>query len=185
MPKPAWSIARIMADIAILAVGLTALPALCSRPNDSGVGVLGTVLALILTLVTDRALFGRRHRAFRLGFTAAGWLCAALAMSHLQETRRYLLRYGPPIVRAREDFQRQHIAVYVARLQGIELVPPQVSEWNLLCSLFTELGLGLILGGLVASVGGLFAAAVAWIARQADHLVHQSRNVAVHGSADP
>jgi hypothetical protein len=185
MPKPAWSIARIMADIAILAVGLTALPALCSRRNDSGVGVLGLVLALILALVTDRALFGRRHRAFWLGFTATAWLCAALALSHLQETRRYLLKYGPPIARAREDFQRQHIEAHIARLQGVELVTPQVSEWNLLCSLFTELGLGLILGALVASLGGLFAAAVALLARQADHLAHRSRRVAAGGSADP
>jgi hypothetical protein len=185
MPKPAWSIARIMADIAILAVGLTALPALCSRPNDSGVGVLGTVLALILTLVTDRALFGRRHWAFWLGFTAAAWLCAAVALSHLEETRRYLLKYGPPIVRAREDFQRKHIEAHLARLQGVELATPEVSEWYLLCSLFTELGLGLVLGALVASLVGLFAAAVAWIARLVDHLAHQSRNVAAHGSADP
>jgi hypothetical protein len=185
MPKPAWSIARIMADIAVLAVGLTALPALCSRPNDSGVGVLGTVLALILTLVTDRALFGGRHWAFWLGFAAAAWLCAALALSHLQETRRHLLKYGPPLVRAREDFQRQHIAAHMARLQGVELVTPEVSEWYLLSSLFTELGLGLVLGGLVASLGGLFAATVAWIARQADHLTHPSRSVGVQGSADP
>ena len=113
--------ARIMADIAILAVGMTALPALCSRRNDSGVGILATVLALILTAATDRALFGKRHRAFWLGFTAAGWLCAAMALAHLQETRRYLLEHGPPLVRAREDFQRQHIAVHMARQQGVEL----------------------------------------------------------------
>lgn len=185
MPKPTWSVARIMADIAILAVGLTALPALCSRRNDSGVGMLVMVLALILTLVTDRALFGRRHRAFWLGFTAAAWLCTALALSHLQETRRYLLKHGPPLVRGREDFQRQHIAVEVARLQGVNLVPPQVSEWYLLCSLFSELGLGLILGGLVASLGGLIAAAVAFLAHQVDHLAHRSRHVAAAGSADP
>ncbi len=157
MPRPAWSVARIMADIAILAVGMTALPALCLRRNDSGVGVLATVMALILTVVTDRALFGRRHRAFWLGFTAAGWLCAVMALSYLQETRRYLLKYGPPLVRAREDFQRQHIAVHMARQQGIELASPEVSEWYLLSSLFTELGLGLVFWGLVASLGGLFA----------------------------
>jgi MFS family permease len=185
MLKPTWSVARIMADIAILAVGLTALPALCSWRNDVGVGVLEMFLALILTLVTDRALFGRRHRAFWLGFTAAGWLCAALALAHLQETRRYLLEHGPPLVRAREDFQRQHIAVHMAELQGIKLVPPQLSEWYLLCSLFAELGLGLVLGSLVASAGGLFAAAVALVASQAGRLAHRSRHVAAHGSADP
>jgi hypothetical protein len=185
MPRPTWSVARIMADIAILAVGMTALPALCSRRNDSGVGILATVLALILTVATDRALFGKGHRGFWLGFTAAGWLCAVIALCYLQETRHYLLKYGPPLVRAREDFQRQHIAVHMARQQGVELAAPEVSEWYLLSSLFTELGLGLVSGGLVASLGGLFAAALAFLARQANHLAHRSRHVAAGGSADP
>jgi hypothetical protein len=187
MAKPTWSIARIMADIAVLAAGLATLSALRSRRNmnDLGAGILDMVLALILTIVTDRALFGRRHRPFWIGFTVAGWLCAVMTLSFLQETRRYLLKYGPPVVRAREDFRQQRVAADMAQLQGIVLVTPQVSEWYLLCSLLTELGLGLILGGLAASVGGLFAAAVASRARQADHLADRSRSVAAGASADP
>ena len=93
------------------------------------VGVLGMLLAPILTVVTDRALFGRSHRAFWVGFTVAGWMCAALALSYRQEMRRHLLSYGPPIVRVREDFVRQRVAIHVAKLQGISLPDPQVSEW--------------------------------------------------------
>jgi MFS family permease len=175
MRKRSWSVARMMVDIAILAVGLTSFLALRSRQDgdNSGVGVLGFVLALVLTVVTDRALFGRRHRSFWLGFTAAAWLCAAMALSHLQQTRRYLLEYGPPVVRAREDFIRQHVAARLAELRGVAVAKPQVSEWYLLCSLLVELSLGLILGGLAASAGGLFTAAVAFIARQANHPARQ------------
>ena len=148
-----------MVATAVLAIGTTSLLAFRS-PRDmqeTGVGVLALVLALILTLATDRASFGERHRAFWLGFAAAGWLCAAMALSNRQETRQYLLSYGPPIVRAREQFQRQqHIAAHEERLRGVDLVTPEVSEIYLACSLFAELGIGLILGGLIASVGGLF-----------------------------
>ena len=63
-----------MTDIAILAVGMTAMLALRTSGDmqDVGVGVLGMFLALILTLVTDRAFFGRKHRAFWVGFAVAG-----------------------------------------------------------------------------------------------------------------
>jgi hypothetical protein len=180
MQKHTWSVARMMADIAILAVGLTSFLALRSRQdmNDRGVRVLGLVLALVLTVVSDRALFGRRHRSFWLGFMAAGWMCSAMAMSHLHETRTYLLEFGPPVVRARQDFQWQHIE---ARLRGVAFTPP-VSEWYLLCSLVVEVSLGLILGGMVASVGGLFTTAMAIIARQASDRAHRSQRVAVRGN---
>jgi hypothetical protein len=60
----------------------------------TSVGVLGMLLALILTVVTDLALFDRRHRAFWVGFTVAGWVCAALALSYREEMRSHLLSYG-------------------------------------------------------------------------------------------
>src|SRR4051812_23981420 len=79
MLRHTCSIARLMSGIAILSVSLAALLALRQRQvlDDPGVGLLALVLALILTTGADRALFGRRYRAFWLGFTATGWLCAA------------------------------------------------------------------------------------------------------------
>ena len=68
------------------------------------------------------------------------------------------MEYGPLVVRARQDFQRQHAVARSAELRGVALVTPPASEWYLLCSLFVELGLGLLLGGLVASAGGLITA---------------------------
>jgi hypothetical protein len=181
MQKPILSVARLMADIAMVAVGLTAFRAVCSRRDDPGVGVLCMVLAVVTTVATDRALFGRRHRPFWLGFAAAGWLCAAMALFHVQDTRRYLLKYGPPVARARQDRQMQLILAQQAKLQGVALVTPPVSEWYLLCSLFVEVILGLFLGALVALAGGFFAAAVAVIARQADHLANRSHRITAHG----
>jgi hypothetical protein len=177
MLKHGWSIGRIMANIAILAVGMSTLLAVRASQDMqyTSVGVLGMLLALILTAVTDRALFGRRHRAFWVGFTVAGWMSAAMALSYRQEMRSYILKYGPPIVRAREDFVRQHVAIHVAQLQGISLPDPQVSEWYLLGSLLVELSLGLILGGLIASAVGFFLAAVAIRARRASDVVDPSR----------
>jgi hypothetical protein len=98
--------------------------------------------------------------------------------------RSYVLKYGPPIVRAREDFVRQRVAIHVAQLQGISLPDPQVSEWYLLGSLLAELSRGLILGGLVASVVGFSLAAVAFRARRASDVVDPSRRVGAL-NADP
>ena len=89
--------------------------------------------------------------------------------------RSYILKNGPPIVRAREDFLRQHVAIHVVRLQGISLPDPQVSEWYLLCSLLVELSLGLILGALIASAVGFFLAAVAIRAGRPSDEVDPSR----------
>jgi MFS family permease len=159
-----------MSGIAILAVGLAALLAL--RPprvqDDPGVGLLAFVLAAALTVAADRALFGPRRRAFWLGFTATGWLCAAAALVFLQETRDYLFEYGPPLVRARRELQQQHAAAARALVIGVDdLETPQVSEWYFLSSLLAEVGLGLAVGLLIASAGGLMAAAVALVARRA------------------
>ncbi len=169
MSRWTWSVARLMSGIAILAIGLAALLAL--RPpgvqGDPGVGVLAFLLAAVLAAGADRALFGRRRRAFWLGFTATGWLCAAAAVVFLGETRGYLLEYGPPLVRARQVVQKQHAAAAQARFQGIELATPQVSEWYLLSSLIAEVSLGLAAGLLIASAGGLIAAFVALVARRA------------------
>ena len=146
MRKLAWSVARMMADIASPGRRPHVIPGspLAREMDDPGVGVLGWVLALVLTFVTDRALFGRRHRSFWLGFTAAWWLCAAMALSHLQETRRYLLEYGPLVVRARQDFQRQHAVARSAELRGLPWLrhqcpsgiccAPCSSNWASVCS---------------------------------------------------
>jgi hypothetical protein len=175
----------MMAAIAILAVGLSASLALGSRRarNDPDVRVLAMALALILTLAADRALFGRRHRAFWLGFTAAGWLCAATVLSFHQDTRRYLRRYGPPLLREHELYQRQLVWARMGRAPA----PPRPPEWHLLASLLAESGLGLALGVLAASAGGLLASSVLLIARRAarlaqrldlpDPVLHQSRPV--------
>src|ERR1700678_3855404 len=84
-----WSVSRITAAVAILAVGLTALLSLRSRQDmdDPGVVVLAMFLAFILTVATYRALFGQRHRAFWLGFTVVGWICAGASVSFLQDAR--------------------------------------------------------------------------------------------------
>jgi hypothetical protein len=171
MSRRPWSIARLMAAIATLAVGLSVLQALRPRQDmtDPGLDALNLVLSLALTAATDRALFGRRHRAFWLGFTAAGWLCVALALTYLQETRNYLLRYGPPLVRAREDSQRAFAWAMHRRVSP----PPRPPEWYLLLSLIAELGLGLAMGTLAASAGGLFTVSVVFIARQASRLAQR------------
>ena len=87
MQRRSWSLARLMAGIAILSVSLASLLAL--RPHrfidDPGVGVLTLSLALVLTTAADRALFGRKSRAFWIGFTATGWLCAAATLINLHE----------------------------------------------------------------------------------------------------
>ncbi len=164
-----WSIGRLMTDIAIFATSLAVLHA--SRPQqvigDPGVGVLTLPVALILTAGADRAFFGSKSRAFWLGFTATGLLCAVVALVNLHETRKYILRYGPSLVRAREVFIQQHVAAREAELRGIILTPPQVSKWYLLGSLLTETGLGLALGVLVSTGGGVLAAFVAHFARRA------------------
>jgi hypothetical protein len=160
MRKQGWSIGRIMTNVAILAAGMSALLAARARGDSQygEVGVLAIILAMILTIVTDRAFYSRRHRTFWLGFTTAAWLCAALTLSYRRDVHQYLVRYGPPIVRAREDFVRQHVAVRMAQMRGVVLPEPPIPEWRLACSLFVELGLGLLLGALVASVFGLLAA---------------------------
>jgi hypothetical protein len=187
MVKHQWSVARIMVDIALLAVGITALLAFRSGPgiDDPGVGVLGMNLALILTVAADRALFAQRHRAFWLGFTATGWLCAGLAVSSLQQTRSYVLKYGPPLVRAREEFRRQLVATTQAQARGIDMATPPVSEWWLLASLLAETGLGIAVGAIAAFVGGLFATAIAVVARQAGLAVDRLRRVETGGSGSP
>jgi hypothetical protein len=165
-----------MAGIAIFSVSLASLLAL--RPNrvidDPGVGVLTLLLALILTIGADRALFGRKSRAFWIGFTATGWLCAAVTLINLHEARGFVLKYGPPVVRARQIFVQQHIAAREAEMRGVYLATPQVSEWYLLGSLLTETGLGLALGVLAASSGGLLAVSMALIGRRARLLARGS-----------
>ena len=160
-----------MAAIATLAVSLSELQALRPRQRLAGLDriALTLLLSLVLTATADRALFGRRHRGFWLGFTVAGWLCAAWAFTHLQETRSYLLRYGPPIVRARNN---SLIAVHWALLRRVP-PPPPPPEWYLLMSMVTELGLGLALGILAASAGGLFAVSLMLLVRQTSRLAQR------------
>jgi hypothetical protein len=154
-----------MTAIATLAVGLSVLQALGPRRGgvDLGLGILILALTLVLTAAADRVWFGRRYRAFWLGFTAAGWLCAALTLTYLQETRRYLLRYGPPLVRERDVYR----AATVWAMQRRAPLPPRPPEWYLLASLLTEVGLALGMGTLAAFAGGLFAVSMVFIARQA------------------
>jgi hypothetical protein len=165
MRRRSWSIARLMTAIATLAVGLSVLQALSTRQGrtDPGLAALIFLLTLVLTAAADRALFGRRNRAFWLGFAVAAWLCVALGLSYLQETRRYLLRYGPPLVRARDDYR---IATAWAMHRRVTL-PPRPPEWYLLVSLITEVGLAVAVGTLAAFAGGLFSVSVMLIARQA------------------
>jgi hypothetical protein len=182
-----------MAGIGILSVSLAALLSL--RPHrvidDPGIGVLALLLALILTIGADRALFGRKSRAFWIGFMATGWLCAAVTLTNLHEARGFILKYGPPVVRARQDFVQQHVAAREAELRGVYLATPQVSEWYLLGSLLTETSLGLALGVLAAASGGLFAVSIGVIGRRArllargsalpDDTIHQTP---LRGAAD-
>jgi hypothetical protein len=165
-----------MGAIAILSVSLAALLTLRPRRviEDPGVGVLTLGLALVLTTAADRALLGRRSRAFWIGFTATGWLSAAATLINLHEARGFILKYGPPVVRARQVLVQQHVAARAAELRGVYLETPQVSEWYLLGYLLTETGLGLALGVLVAASGGLLAVSLAVIARRARLLARGS-----------
>jgi multisubunit Na+/H+ antiporter MnhB subunit len=192
MRRHSWSIGQMMAATAILAIGMAGLLAVRPRHvlDDPGVGLLATVLAAILTIVTvaaELALRGQRHRTFWLGFAATGWLCAVTALAFLEDTRRYLLRYGPPIAREREVFKRQYVG---ATIRGM---PPPVrpSELYLLASLIAEVGFGLTLGVMATSAGGLVASAVPLIARAAKRrnsagpVLHRSRRVVASESDDP
>jgi hypothetical protein len=176
MQRRFWSIVRLMAAIAILSVSLAALIALRAQRviGDPGVGVLTLALALVLTSAADRALFSRKSRAFWIGFTATGWLCAAATLINLHEARRFILKFGPPVVRARQVLVQQHLAAEAAELRGVYLETPQVSEWYLLGSLLTETGLGLALGVLAAASGGLLAISLAVIAGRARLLARGS-----------
>lgn len=181
MTFQSWSIARLMTGVAILALGMAALLALCPRAalDDPSLGVLAFALALILTIESDQVLFGRRYRAFWIGSLATSWLVAAFALSFLQDTRSHLLTYGPPLIRARGEFRQELAAVQRARSIGIELATPEVSEWYLLGSMMTEAGLGITVGLLTAAAGGLLAASVALIlrkARPAARRLHPPRN---------
>jgi hypothetical protein len=160
-----------MAALATFAVGLSVLQALAPRQGltDPGPVVLNFVLSLALTAATVRAVFGRRHRVFWLGFTVAGWLCVALALTYLQETRSYLLRHGPPLVRARDVHRNATVWARHRRVAP----PPRPPEWYLLASLTAELGLGLALGTLAALAVGLFTVSVGHIARQASRLAQR------------
>jgi hypothetical protein len=168
MRSLSWSIRRTMVAIAILAVGMAGLLALRPRhvADDAGVAVLAVVLAVILTILTvaaELAMGPQGYRAFWLGFTITGWLCAVTALIYLQDTRRSLLRYGPPLAREREKYQRQFM---LATIRGAP-PPTRASEWYLLASLFAELGFGLALGAVASSAGGLVTAGMALIGRHA------------------
>jgi hypothetical protein len=188
-----WSIARLMAAIATLAVGLSVFQVLRPRQGMTGPGLvtLSLVLTLVLTAAADRAFFGRRHRAFWLGLTVAGWLSVVWALTYHQEARRYLLRYGPSIVRAREVHRNATIWALHRRAPP----PPRPPEWYLLVSLITEWGLGLVLGTLAAVAGGLFAVSVMLFAQLASRLarrqnlpdptLHWPRPIVPPESSDP
>jgi hypothetical protein len=93
---------------------------------------------------------------------------------NLPEARGFILEYGPPVVRARQEFVQQHVAAREAELRGVYLATPPMSEWYLLGSLLTETGIGLALGVLAAAAGGLFAASIAVIGRRARLLARGS-----------
>jgi hypothetical protein len=174
--RPKWSVARMMSGIAVLAVGLAVLLALRPAPlvGDGLIGILCFVMAAVLTVATDRALFTRSHRVFWFGFAATAWFCAALFLTYFLETRRYLLDYGPPLVRAREDLRRQIANAHMAQVRGMPLVsPPRVSEWYLLASALTETAIGLSLGIVAASVGGFLFAGVAGLASRIGSLAQR------------
>ena len=167
MRRPTWSVAQLMSGIAIFSVSMAALLAILpSRViDDPGVRVLTVPLALVLTIGADRAFFAR-SRAFWLGFTAAGWLIAIAALVNLQETRRIILKYGPPLVRAREEFVRQHMLYQRAQTAGVDLPFPDTPGINLFGSMLAETGIGIAVGILAASVSGLLAVLMMLIVRR-------------------
>jgi len=174
--RPRWSVARVMSGIAVLAVGLAVMLALRPAPlvGDALIGILSFLMAVVLAAATDRALFARVRRAFWLGFAATAWLCAALSMTYLDETRRYILDYGPPVVRARQVFIQQILAAHRAQVMGMPVgSPPRISEWYLLASALTETAIGLSLGILAAVLGGLLVAAVARLASRIGSLAQR------------
>jgi hypothetical protein len=157
-----------MVDIGMLAISLAVLMALSSGSSrgDLGYGLVALVVAAILTSAADRAVFGSKRKAFWRGASITGCLVAVLAFAWLQETREFLLAHGPPIVRVRRDLQMRHAMAAQSRAQGIEVVPPRVPEERLALSFFAELTLGLLLGSLIAALGGLFAWGIMSVARR-------------------
>jgi hypothetical protein len=166
----------MMSSIAVLAVGLAVLLAMrpASLVSDGLIGILCFLIAVVLTAATDRAFFAGTRRVFWLGFAATTWLCAAFFMTYFHETRRYILDYGPPVVRAREMLRQQMALAHMAQAQGLPAVStPRVSEWYLLTSALTETAIGLSLGMLAAALGGLLVAAVAALASRVGALAQR------------
>jgi hypothetical protein len=165
-----------MAGIASLSARLASLLAL--RPHgvidDPGVGMLSLSVALILTTGANRAWFGRKPRLFWIGFTATGWLCATATLINLHDARGFILKCGPPVVRAGQVFVQQRVAAEAPELRGVYLGTSEVSERYLPGSLLTETGLGLALGGLAAASGGLLTVSLAVIARRSRLLARGS-----------
>jgi len=165
-----------MSGIAVVAVGLAVMLALRPTPlaDDALIGMLCFLVAVVLAAATDRAIFARPRRAFWLGFAASAWLCATVAMIYLEGTRRYILDYGPPVVRARQVFMQQVVAAHHAQVMGMPVVsPPRVSEWYFLASALTETAIGLSLGILAAVLGGLLVAAIARLASRIGSLAQR------------
>ena len=66
-----WSVARLMTDIAILAVGMVAARAALPKADAFAWGAIG--MSVALTVAADRALFGApRRRAFWVDRRRAG-----------------------------------------------------------------------------------------------------------------
>ncbi len=158
-PRSSWSVARLMICVGALAVALGTL--LSFRPayvgRDPSIGLVVLILASILAIAVDQAFTYRRPRAFWIGFAATGWICSAAALFYLPRTRDLLVEHGPPIVGARREFVLQRFQERLDRQAGVVRVVPPVSELRLLCSMLAEVGLGLGVGILAASIGGVFA----------------------------
>jgi hypothetical protein len=164
--RPRLSMARVMSDIAVLAVALAVMLALRPTPlvGDALIGILCFLIAIVLASAADRAFFAGRHRAFWFGFALTIWLCATFCMTFFNETRRYILDYGPPVVRARRERIKQIALVQMAEARGMPAVTPlPVSEWYLLASALAETGIGISLGIIVAALGGLVVTIVAQV----------------------
>ena len=192
------SVARLMVDIAILAIGLNA--AITFAPPRGPIDLAVPALALALTVGADRVVFGRGRRVFWLGFTVTGWLVIAAAWTFEREIQDFIRGRAPSLIRVRDEYVTQRsvpLHPIMRRMDAAEhaagpeardalwseyqerydevMRQPEIrrlrayASWSVAAELAARLALGL----LAATAGGLFAVSVRLIARRGHWLAER------------
>ncbi len=165
-----------MTLVALMALGMAAIQAMLSRYGS--VGPASLALASAVTIGAERALFGRRHRGFWLGFTATGWALIGSLSAWFIAVRYPILKHGPAILNAREQLKRYRMAVAMSESRGVPVADlgSGPNELYLLASALSEVGVFLFLVTVLASLGGLLVAAILFIAKRVARLRRTTRS---------